>query len=235
MKVLVTGGAGYIGRALVAKLRTLAHTAIVVDQIPGSHWQLDVATHWMAPAAFDAVVHLAAFPSVIYTDTYKAYRDVQATESAVRVAGRKKFIFASSAAVYGNRADAVVGDPLEPLGFYAWSKVMGEQIAAKAPNCSILRICNVYGGDDTRGVWARFQKAKDENRPAIVYGDGSARRTYCHVDQVVIEIISELKRGCNIRNVVGADWTVKEIADRIGVETVHCPPFQCEAVVNTVK
>lgn len=236
MKVLITGGAGFIGRALAAKLRSLAHTVHVIDKAEGHHFKLDVSDPWALPvASFDALVHLAAFPSVVHTNSQRAYRDVLATEHTVKAAGKKKIIFASSAAVYGNRKGAIVGDPLCPLGYYAWSKVMGEHLVAQAPNCSILRLCNIYGGDDTRGVWAKFQKARDAGQPAMIYGDGTALRTYCHVDQVVIEIIAELKKPCGIRNITGEDWTVNEIADKVGCDTIHCPPFVDEAIVNTVR
>jgi UDP-N-acetylglucosamine 4-epimerase len=109
----------------------------------------------------------------------------------------KRFIYASSSAVYGDdshqpKTEGRIGTPLSP---YAASKVINEVYAATFNNiynleCIGLRYFNVYGTrQDPEGAYAavipRWFRAFIKNEPVIIYGDGENTRDFCYVKDIV--------------------------------------------------
>jgi UDP-glucose 4-epimerase len=174
-KVMVTGGAGYIGSHAVLALLDAGHEVVVVDNlVTGFDWAVDPrATLVEANVADDAkvraairdhkvraILHFAG--SVVVpesvSDPLKYYRNNTAAsrsliESAV-VEGVPHFIFSSTAATYGTpeRVPVAEGDPTVPINPYGMSKLMTEamlrDVAAAHPmNYAALRYFNVAGAD----------------------------------------------------------------------------------------
>lgn len=174
-KVMVTGGAGYIGSHAVLALLDAGYGVVVVDNlVTGFDWavdpraelvQCDVADEERVRAAVrehrvKAIMHFAG--SVVVpesvSDPLKYYRNNTAAsrsliESAV-VEGVPHFIFSSTAATYGTPAKVPVaeGDPTAPINPYGMSKLMTEamlrDVAAAHPmNYCALRYFNVAGAD----------------------------------------------------------------------------------------
>lgn len=174
-KVLVTGGAGYIGSHAVLALRDAGHRVTVIDDLStGFRWavpdevdfyQGNVADATLidqitAECSIDAVMHFAG--SIIVpesvTDPLKYYRNNTAAtrellESVVRN-GVGHFIFSSTAAVYGAPESVPVDEatPCRPINPYGASKLMTElmlaDVAAAHPlNFAALRYFNVAGAD----------------------------------------------------------------------------------------
>jgi UDP-glucose 4-epimerase len=174
-KVMVTGGAGYIGSHAVLALLDAGHAVVVVDNlVTGFDWAVDSrATLVRADIEDDATVratirdhrvraimHFAG--SVVVpesvSDPLKYYRNNTAAtrallESAV-VEGVPHFIFSSTAATYGTPLKVPVqeGDPQVPINPYGMSKLMTEamlrDVAAAHPiNYCALRYFNVAGAD----------------------------------------------------------------------------------------
>jgi len=174
-KVLVTGGAGYIGSHAVLALLDAGHEVVVIDNlVTGFAWAVDSrATLVEANVADDdkvratlkahnvrAIMHFAG--SVVVpesvSDPLKYYRNNTAAsrsllESAV-VCGVPHFIFSSTAATYGNPENVPVaeGDPTVPINPYGMSKLMTEAMlrdtaAAHPINYAALRYFNVAGAD----------------------------------------------------------------------------------------
>ena len=174
-KVLVTGGAGYIGSHAVLALLDAGHDVVVIDNlVTGFAWavddratliEADVADEATVRAAIrdhrvGAIMHFAG--SIIVpesvTDPLKYYRNNTAAtraliESAV-AEGVAHFIFSSTAATYGTPAKVPVqeGDPTIPINPYGMSKLMSEamlrDVAAAHPmNFAALRYFNVAGAD----------------------------------------------------------------------------------------
>ena len=174
-KVLVTGGAGYIGSHAVLALLDAGHDVVVIDNlVTGFAWAVDSrATLVEANVADDdkvrstlkahdvrAIMHFAG--SVVVpesvTDPLKYYRNNTAAsrslvESAV-ARGVPHFIFSSTAATYGNpeKVPVAEGDPTLPINPYGMSKLMTEamlrDVAAAHPiNYAALRYFNVAGAD----------------------------------------------------------------------------------------
>jgi UDP-glucose 4-epimerase len=174
-KVLVTGGAGYIGSHAVLALLDAGHEVVVIDNlVTGFAWAVDRrATLVEANVADDdkvratlkrhdvrAILHFAG--SVVVpesvSDPLKYYRNNTAAsrslvESAV-ACGVPHFIFSSTAATYGNpeKVPVVETDPTVPINPYGMSKLMTEAMlrdtaAAHPINYAALRYFNVAGAD----------------------------------------------------------------------------------------
>jgi UDP-glucose 4-epimerase len=173
-KVMVTGGAGYIGSHAVLALLDAGHDVVVIDNlVTGFDWAVDARATRVEMAVEDprvgeviaehgvrAIMHFAG--SVVVpesvSDPLKYYRNNTAAsraliESAVG-AGVPHFIFSSTAATYGTPAKVPVaeGDPTVPINPYGMSKLMTEamlrDVAAAHPlNYACLRYFNVAGAD----------------------------------------------------------------------------------------
>ncbi|UVO50533.1 UDP-glucose 4-epimerase GalE [Sphingomonas sp. SUN019] len=174
MKVMVTGGAGYIGSHAVLALLDAGHEVVVIDNlVTGFDWAVDSRATLIELAVEDpavrdvlrehdvkAIMHFAG--SVVVpesvTDPLKYYRNNTAAsrsliESAV-AAGVAHFIFSSTAATYGtpDKVPIAEGDPTLPINPYGMSKLMTEamlrDVAAAHPiNYACLRYFNVAGAD----------------------------------------------------------------------------------------
>jgi len=175
LKFLVTGGAGFIGRHLVAKLLHDEHNITIFDNFSSSSKNdishllengvslvtgdiLDYDLLLKSMANHDFVIHLAAQTSVSQSiadpkTTIDIIVDgtVNILKSCVKT-NVKNLIFSSSGAVYGNSLDAIISEnsQLSPLSSYGASKLVAEynlQTFSKlfGLNCISLRLFNVYG------------------------------------------------------------------------------------------
>ena len=154
MKVLVTGGAGFIGSHLVRQLLEAEHAVTVLDNVSTGTWQhlpqgKDTCTCWemdirdkaarekIEQAKFDIIVHLAAQTMVdvsIKDPEFDASENVMGTVNileAARHSGVKRIIFASTAASYGDvtedRLPIREEETLAPMSFYGLTKVTVEK------------------------------------------------------------------------------------------------------------
>lgn len=208
MRVLVTGGAGFIGSHVVRELLRLGHQPMVLDNLSrGSRDNLMVDVPFiegdvLEPSAWvkevktvDAVIHLAGQISVALSETNPAEDvrvNVLGTVSALEGAshlGCRDFRFASSAAVYGDVAQLpIVEDQLgQPLSYYGLDKWMAEgyvrfQCDKHGMSGVILRLANVYGPRQSTqgegGVVAVFSEALAQGRMPIIDGDGQQTRDF---------------------------------------------------------
>lgn len=174
MKVLVTGGAGYIGSHVVKALGKIGHEVVVYDNLSTGHSRSVLYGHLivsdlcdrpllnlvMSEYKPDAVIHFAASIQVEESvrDPLAYYRNnVAATMNLLEcMAGNnvRNLIYSSTAAVYGNPVVIPVDEttPLNPINPYGTSKVMGETImrdlaAAGDFRFIALRYFNVAGAD----------------------------------------------------------------------------------------
>jgi ADP-L-glycero-D-manno-heptose 6-epimerase len=226
--LLVTGGAGFIGSNVVADLNEAGHTDIVVNDTLGSDgkWRNlqkrqfadfippSDLSDWLKGRKLDAVIHLGAISSTTATD------GDQVIESNFKLSlrlldwcttARTPFIYASSAATYGNGDAGFVDDAalpalnkLRPMNLYGWSKhlfdlaVLDRAAKKRAlpPQWAGLKFFNVYGpneyhkGEMMSVLCKVFDQAKagapvrlfKSHRDGIA--DGDQRRDFIYVDDV---------------------------------------------------
>jgi UDP-glucose 4-epimerase len=174
MNILVVGGAGYIGSHMVKHLMGKGHQVIVVDNLStgyrdavlaDSFFQIDIANRSELDQVFqhhpiDAVFHFASYiqvgESVIAPAKYYE-NNVSATLTllqAMVAADVKKFVFSSTAAVYGNPEYVPIDEahPKQPINPYGQSKLMVERILqdfdhAYGLKSVCLRYFNAAGAD----------------------------------------------------------------------------------------
>ena len=174
MKILVTGGAGFIGSHLMRKLQEAGHDAVALDNLstglkenllPGMRLVVkdihdpEVETLFQEEH-FDAVVHLAAQTLVSDSMTDPENDMYQNVAGTVRILeccrkyGVKRIIFSSSAATYGDVAETALPIsetlPQAPLSFYGLTKKTAEKYLelyhlAYGLDYVVLRFANVYG------------------------------------------------------------------------------------------
>ena len=174
MKILITGGAGYIGSHVVKALGAIGHDIVVYDNLSTGHsWSVlygklvvgdlsDKSTLDQIMSEFKpkAVIHFAASIQVEESvrEPLAYYRNnVAATMSlleSMQEHGVRNLIYSSTAAVYGNPVVIPVNEtaPLAPINPYGTSKVMGETImrdlaASSDFRFTALRYFNVAGAD----------------------------------------------------------------------------------------
>lgn len=221
MRFLITGGAGFIGVALANYLVQQGHTVRVLDDLSaGDHTRLDAAVHftrgdvedkpkvWRLLNRIDCVYHLAARVSVpesiLYPREYNK-TNVSGTVSlmeAMRDAGIKRVVMASSGAVYGEQPLPKVHEKLlpNPTSPYAVSKLAAEgYIHTIGSRWNIetvsLRIFNAYGPAQAvppthAPVIPQFLRQILGDGSLVVFGDGQHVRDYLYVDDLVQALVS---------------------------------------------
>ena len=227
MRVLVTGGAGFIGSHLVAFLAERGFKVRVLDNFSRSSLNLedlggvevvigDVRDYDVVSKAtrgVDVVVHLAAL-----TDASESLEipgeylevNVGGTLNVCRAArGVESLIYASSAAVYGDAPVPVSEEsPTRPISPYGASKLAGEAYVWAYSRVNgykpvVLRLFNVYGPRQSRGyagVISEFVRRAVRGLDLIVYGDGLQTRDFIHVRDVV-ELIAGIVEGGGVSGV----------------------------------
>mgnify|MGYP001594090619 CR=1 FL=1 len=216
MKILVTGGAGFIGSYLTKRLVELKHEVIVVDSFESGNYKnlrtihnkinickgniLDTTLVSKVISQIDVIFHLAAKTTVSQSNGNKELYNLVNTEGTqlllnqAKRCGVKKFIFASSAAIYGNQDDislceSVKPKPISPLGT---SKLNAEKHCVvyrnKGLDVIILRFFNVYGygqNPNFSGAISNLVKCIHANKTFSIYGDGEQTRDFVYIDDVV--------------------------------------------------
>ena len=229
MRVLVTGGAGFIGSHLVNALLAKGDAVTVLDNLSnGSMDNLknhtnnpafrfiqgdirDAKTVENAVVGVDAVIHEAAMISVPLSieDPELAHSvNVEGTLALLKASlerGVKRFVYASSCAVYGEQAELPISEdaPPKPLSPYASSKLAAEQNCLafherEGLETVCLRYFNVYGPRQTAGEYAgvmmKFLERLRTNQPPIICGDGEQTRDFIFVSDVAEATLLALER-----------------------------------------
>ena len=165
---------------------------------------------WSARRRPDAIVHLAARagvrPSIadprLYADV-NVLGTVDWLEAACRLEPRPRFVYASSSSVYGDRADAPFRetDPVDlPVSPYAATKKACELLAHTFHHLhglpvTGLRFFTAYGPRNRPDLAiAKFTRLIDRGEPVPMFGDGTTRRDYTYVDDIVDGIVRAIER-----------------------------------------
>ncbi len=212
MRILVTGGTGFIGGALVKRLIQDGHDVMATGTSPG---RLPEGAHflpvnlngidWDALEGVQTIFHQAAINDTTYKDRRQMLlANLGASTVLLNKAedvGCKNFVFASTTAIYGNEpAPFIEGVTLERPGtFYAESKKFFEtrclhyskfKDRPRSMNIVCLRYCNVYGpGEGHKGkrmsVVGQIGRNMLKNERPQLFSDGSHSRDWVYIDDVV--------------------------------------------------
>ena len=259
--ILVTGGAGYIGSHVVLQLRARGEPVVVLDDlcsgfrqavldaplVIGNVGDRDQVLEVLRQHEVQTVLHFAAHTVVpeSVTDPLKYYgNNTCATRNLLQCcieAGVQRFVFSSTAAVYGVAADMFAAEtsPTAPINAYGTSKLMSEWMlrdvaAATSLRYVALRYFNVAGGDPGGRLGQSTRKATHlvkvaceaalGKRPHVsIFGtdyatsDGTGVRDYIHVDDLArahLDALDYLQHGgsSTIVNVgYGHGYSVREV------------------------
>ena len=231
MRILVTGGAGFIGSHLVEKLLATGHAVSILDdfndfydpQIKRANIASvagDIAIHQVDlrdTAAvnslfhrekFDVIAHLAARagvrPSIrapqLYYDT-NVGGTLHLLEAA-RLTGAERFIFASSSSVYGVSQTVPFSESLhltQTISPYAATKIAGEFLCSTYSHLYQMRVValrffTVYGARQRPDLAIHhFTKRIQAGEPIDQFGDGTTRRDYTYIDDIIQGVLAALK------------------------------------------
>jgi UDP-glucuronate 4-epimerase len=230
MKVLVTGGAGFIGSHLVERLLRDGHDVAILDDFNDFYdpkikraniaaFANDVALHdvdlrdgkkvaaLFQKERFDAIFHLAARagvrPSIqqpqLYYDTNVA-GTLHVLEAA-RSTGADRFIFASSSSVYGAAKKVPFSEDehlTQTLSPYAATKIAGEFLCSTYSHLYEMRVValryfTVYGARQRPDLAIhQFTRKIHAGEPIDQFGDGTTRRDYTYIDDIIQGTVAAL-------------------------------------------
>jgi UDP-glucose 4-epimerase len=268
--IIVTGASGFIGSHLVDSLLMKGHKVIGIDNMrtgrkenlseamKSDKFRLleadvrDTNLEEMIAENIDTIFHLAAISSVkesvenpIFVNDVNVNGTVNVLETA-RKLNAKRFVFSSSAAVYGNPEDMPIRETCSftALNPYAASKIAGEMYInsyskSYGLDATILRYFNVYGPrqaySEYSGVISIFVNQALVGDSIKIEGNGEQTRSFIHVTDVVraTRLAGELKSaigatinvsGPNLVSILQLARILKESIDGCQSEIVHVEP-----------
>lgn len=247
LTVVVTGGTGLLGRAV---LERLAETEDVVAlHRPGTAPPPLERVRWVAqdlaaplredlPQRIDALLHLAQsrrhreFPEgAVDTFAINAMATVTLLDYARR-AGAARFVYASSGAVYGTGPEPRrEEEPPAPVGFYGETKLSGERAALGFADCfdvAVLRFFFVYGpGQDAGAFLPGIAARVREGRPIELRGADGMRCNPVHVAEAAAAVLAARELGATaVLNVAGPEVvSLRALGERVAELLGAAPSF----------
>ena len=238
-KVLVTGGAGFIGSNIAKRLVKDGHSVIVLDNLATGYKtnipagadfvEGDIGNYELVKKILtdvEAVYHLAASASVIIgakNPVFDLENNVRGTVvllKAMQEAGIKKILFPSSSTVYGegqlpNQED----NKLNPASPYAVGKIADEYYLRSFANMYgiepvIFRIFNAFGpGQDPnnadQGITGYLIGCLLQDKEFILHGDGQQTRDYIYIDEVVEAFVRAEKNPAAINQIMNLACNIR--------------------------
>jgi len=245
MRIVITGGAGFIGSRLAEALAKKGQAIVFDNFSSGKREFLDAMNIKIvqgdirnfeeikkACKEVDAVYHFAADPDVRKSseDPLENFKiDVLGTVNvleACRLNNVKQIIFASSSVVYGNaEIPTPENAPIAPISNYGAAKAASEYYVSTYSQlygikATVLRYANIIGPRLTHGVIHDFYKKLEKNPKELeILGDGNQEKSYLHVNDAVeatLLAVQRTKKDFEVFNVGSEEKiTVKKIAHLI--------------------
>lgn len=247
MKVVVTGGAGFIGSRLAEKVQE-SHEVTVLDNLSSGTEENVPEDMEMVEADIkhdnleetfqdaDAVFHFAANPKV---NTFPENRqkdfdeNLKGTKNVLEACEEtdvKEVVFASSSVVYGEEAEIPTPEDasLDPISMYGATKAGGEHMCQVYQqifdiDLTVVRLANIVGGRNRKGVIYDFIHKLQENPEKLeILGNGKQRKSYLHVEDTVDGILAAWRSEETVFNVgsrdsIDVDGIAEIVADEMNL------------------
>jgi len=218
--ILITGGCGFIGSNLTEDLIEKKFKVYILDNLSLNKISrinkkavfikgdiININNISALKKRFDLIVHLAANAEILispekenryFKDNISGLQEVLNFTIKNKI---KKFIFASSASVYGDTKNKRVTENfnLNPKHYYAYTKYIGEEMVKKYSkingfNSTILRFFNIFG-PKSDAVIGKFIAQRIQKKKITVYGNGLQKRDFLHVKDLNNAIIKVFKNN----------------------------------------
>ena len=254
MRIIVTGGAGFIGTNLCKKLVELGHIVTSIDNystgkesnhIKGvKYLNMDIRTilnyNWLQP---DIIFHMAAIARI--QPSFKNPKEYFTTNANGTLHIANYCAKHNVPLIYAGSSSHHSGKFKNP---YTFSKDVGEEIVQLYQEhydlkASIVRFYNVYGPYQlTEGGYTtligRWLNNIEKEIECEVYGDGEQRRDFTHVDDIVDALVRVQKQqayGNNFELGRGKNYSVNEIAQILGITPIYqsAKPGEARNTLNT--
>jgi len=225
MRILVTGGAGYVGSAMVPMLLEHGHKVRVFDSLKfGGQGLLpctssrdfelvkgdvcDENAFGKALDGMDAVIHLAAivgYPACKKEPQVAHSTNVEGTANLLKLRRRdQKILFASTGSIYGSIPDYVCNEdsPRSPITLYGETKAKAEEAILNAGNSVAYRFATAFGVSNRMRLDLMpndFTYQAVKNRNLIVY-EGGFKRTFVHVRDMARSFMFALDNWDNVKD-----------------------------------
>jgi nucleoside-diphosphate-sugar epimerase len=254
MRILVTGGTGFTGKALVRALLQVGHSVVALDYKEGlktrelRDWGAEVVIGSVTDAdvvrrcmkGVEVVHHLAAaFRELNVPNRY--YREVNVGGTrmvleAARAAGVRKLVYCSTCGVHGNIAHPPGGEdaPIQPADYYQQTKYEAEPVVLdfhrQGPKATILRPAAIYGPGDPERFYMIFRKVATGTFP--MFGSGRTLYHPLYIDNLVDALLLAMQEGVGDGQaylIADAEYfsieeLVRRVAKALGVE-VRIPHY----------
>jgi UDP-glucose 4-epimerase len=238
MKVLITGGAGFIGTNLAERLVDEGHETLAIDNfatgrrenlagrddialVEGSIADRELLDRTIAEFAPDAIAHAAASykdPDAWVEDARTNTVGTANVVEGAKAAGIERIVYFQTALCYGTNpleSPITLDHPIRPDSSYAISKTGGEQYIQLSgiPYVS-LRLANVYGPGNLSGPLPTFYQRLSEGKSCFVV---DTRRDFVYVDDLLEVVVAALSgTGEGVYHVSsGSDHAIKELFDAV--------------------
>ena len=240
-KVLVIGASGLLGRSLVEyfvsnnfQVGALSRNCdnqndkfnnYSVDVLDYEHLEFVVAQ-------YDIVVNcIGQITNPIHECVSLNTKGMKNIIDAVKKNGNY-LIHLSTVSVYGSSSAVTEGSPVNPESVYGSLKYFAEyQISQNLTNYAVLRISNLYGKGQVKGILGYILRSFRNNEKALFFNnDGSLKRYYLHIDDLssIVKLIID-KRVKGIYNVIGSDLlTIKQLVALCEKALDYCFDVQYE-------
>lgn len=238
LKVLVTGGSGFIGKYVVKELEEMGHKVVNWDLMTNGN----IFARKRVPKGTDVIIHLAAQLEILNVEPlHELDMNVASTLHMLELARKghvKRFVFASSAAVYGeplNNEWQTPSDeersPIQPFWSYGASKVAAEAYVKQYERLYgietvIIRPSIVI----SKGEWYGRVLTLNllhilKNEPILIFGDGNQTRDFVDVQDVANIICQAVTQNINTPEIFnvgsGVSTSINKLADMLSNSAVE--------------
>ncbi len=228
-KIIVLGGSGFLGSHIIKSLQKAGIGDVVYgDLVSNKHLDcdyikfdvLDIKETIKKIVGYNIIINCLGQITNPFNLCFKLNSIGTMNISKALSGINTRLIHVSTVAVYGSSEDCNEESPLNPETSYATAKAFAEQILLDNydnKKLTILRISNLYGGRQMKGIFAYLLRSYHSDRKLNFNNDGTLKRSFMHVEDCADIIMEVLKNGnlTGIYNIKGHEtYSVKELVQQ---------------------